>query len=204
MKKQPFIDLAYFERESDLRRKWGQGCKKLTPLQSTWTRYMLANWGAKYRGDDLPGGGCINILGRLMVCKEWNTEQGARIKIIFSNLALQGYSGEELIRKVKEIFLPNNSGSSIISLAKEQDDAEFVERIMAAALTPDNPIRAVVIKHYKERKLSQDISVELCKSTGIDIDSSNRRVRWAFGAAESVLFNSMMDEMEKENLSIAA
>ncbi len=204
MKKQPFIELAYFERESDLRRKHGRGCKKLTPLQSTWTRYMLMNWGAKFRGDELPGGGCINILGRLMVCKEWNSEQGGRIKIIFSNLALQGYSGDELIKKVKEIFLPNNSGSSIISLAKEQDDAEFVERIMAAALTPDNPIRAVVIKHYKERKLPQDISILLCDLTGIDIESSRRRIRWAENLAEAVLFNSMMAELEKENLQIAA
>ncbi len=204
MRKNPFIDLAYFDRESELKRKWGKGAKKITPLQQTWTRYMLANWGAKFQGDDYPTGGNINILGRLMVRKEWNSEQGARIQIIFKNLTLQGYIGTDLIRKVKEIFLPNNSGSASISLAKEQDDAEFVERIMASTLTPDNPIRQVVIKRYKERKLPQEVSIELCKLTGIDIDSSNRRVRWAEHLAEALLFESMISVMDKENISEAA
>ncbi len=204
MKKNPFINLAYFERESDLRRKWGRGAKKITPLQSTWTRCMLANWGAKYRGDDYPTSGNINILGRLMIRKEWDSEQGARIQIIFNNLTLQGYSGIELVKKVKEIFLPNNSGSASISLAKEQDDAEFVEKVMAATLTPDNPIRAVVIKHYKERKSSQDISVELCKLTGIELENARTRIRWASNLSEAVIFNQMLEEMEKENLSLAA
>ncbi|MBV6817529.1 hypothetical protein KWG64_06190 [Rahnella sp. PD12R] len=146
----------------------------------------------------------MNILGRLMWNQEWNAEQGERIQVIFSNLAQQGYSGDELLKKVKEIFLPKNSGASAITLAKETDDAEFVEAVITKTLSVNNPIRDVMIRHYRDRKLPQLISEELSAKTGIDLESSRRRVRWAETAAEDMLFSAMIDEMENEKLHIAA
>ncbi|MGC6389670.1 hypothetical protein ACMV8I_18695 [Ewingella sp. S1.OA.A_B6] len=202
--KNKLIELACFERESQLRRKWCAGAAKITPLQRTWTRYMLMNWGSKHRGSEGPERGAMNILGRLMWNQEWNADQGDRIQVIFSNLAQQGYSGDELIKKVKEIFLPQNSGSAAIALAKETDDAEFVESVITKTLSVSNPIREVVIRHYRDRKLPQLISEELTAFTGMDLESSRRRIRWAETAAEDMLFSAMLDEMENEKLQIAA
>lgn len=198
------IELAGFERESQLRKRWANGAKKITPLQRTWTRYMLMNWGAKHRGSEGPDRGSINMLGRLMWNKEWNADQGERIQVIFSNLSQLGYSGSELLKKVKEIFLPLNSGASIITLAKETDDAEFVESVITKTLLVNSPIREVVIRHYRDRKLPQFISEELTALTGMDLESSRRRVRWAELAAEDMLFAAMLDEMEKEKPQMAA
>ncbi|EME3603735.1 hypothetical protein ACQIR8_004316 [Yersinia enterocolitica] len=198
------IELAGFERKTQLRRVWAKGAKKITPLQQTWTRYMLMNWGAKYRGEEGPTSGAGNIIGRMMWCKEWNSDQGERIKVIFTNLIHQGYMGNDLIRKVKEIFLPNSSGASAISLAKEQDDAEFVENIINKTLSTRNPLREVVIRHYLERKVPQVISVKLTELTGMELESSRRRVRWAESAAEDILFAAMQIEMENEKLQSAA
>lgn len=197
-------ELASFARETQLRGKWAIGAKKITPLQRTWTRYMLMNWGSKHRGSEGPERGAMNILGRLMWNQEWNGDQGDRIQVIFSNLAQQGYSGDELLKKVKEIFLPQNSGASAITLAKESDDAEFVEAVITKTLSVNNPIRDVMIRHYRDRKLPQLISEELSAKTGIDLESSRRRVRWAETAAEDIMFCAMVNEMENEKLQIAA
>lgn len=197
-------ELASFARETQLRGKWAIGAKKITPLQRTWTRYMLMNWGSKHIGSEGPERGAMNILGRLMWNQEWNADQGDRIQVIFSNLAQQGYSGDELLKKVKEIFLPQNSGASAITLAKESDDAEFVEAVITKTLSVNNPIRDVMIRHYRDRKLPQLISEELSAKTGIDLESSRRRVRWAETAAEDMMFCAMVNEMENEKLQIAA
>ncbi|EMW2842149.1 hypothetical protein [Yersinia enterocolitica] len=198
------IELANFERETQLRRLWAKGTRKITPLQQTWTRYMLMNWGAKYRGKEGPASSAGNIIGRMMWCNEWNSEQGERIKVIFTNLLNQGYMGNDLIRKVKEIFLPNSSGSSAISLAKEQDDAEFVEKIINKTLSTHSPLREVVIRHYLDCKVPQVISEKLTELTGMELESSRRRVRWAENAAEDLLFAAMQMEMENEKLQMAA
>ena len=198
------IELANFERETQLRRLWAKGTRKITPLQQTWTRYMLMNWGAKYRGKEGPASSAGNIIGRMMWCNEWNSDQGERIKVIFTNLLNQGYMGNDLIRKVKEIFLPNSSGSSAISLAKEQDDAEFVEKIINKTLSTHSPLREVVIRHYLDCKVPQVISEKLTELTGMELESSRRRVRWAENAAEDLLFAAMQMEMENEKLQMAA
>ena len=199
MKSDPFVELAHFERESQLRRLWGYGAKKITPLQRTWARYMLHNWGEKCRGNSSPDGLSCSVIGRLMWRESWDSEQGERIRLIFTNLGKQGYSGEGLVRKVKEIFLPGSSGSSVISLAKEQDDAEFVEQCMVETFKPNSPIRAVVIKRYRNRKYPQN---DLAELTGMDIESAKRRVRWAETLAEDMIFAAMTERMKAEQLTL--
>lgn len=200
MRKNPITQLVCFERESALRRKHGGGVETITPMQRTWTRYMLRNWGEKHRGDDFPSGGGGGVW-RMMWHEQWNSDQGDRIQLIFSNLGKQGYSGEELIRKVREIFLPSASGASVISLAKEQDDADFVEKCLIETFMPDSPIRAVVIERYRERNYPQNVLRNL---TGVDIESCKRRARWAEKLAEDIIFSTMRREMEKEIINKAA
>lgn len=204
MRDKMLIQLSGFTRESQLKKKWAMDAKFITPLQQTWTRYMLMNWGSKHRGKEGPERGAMNILGRMMWRDHWNSDEGKHIQVIFSNLGKQGYSGEELLRKVKEIFAPGNSGFNAISLAKEQDDAEFVEKCMVEAFTPDSPLRDVLIKRYCERKSAQVISGFMASDALVHIEVARIRVRWAECLAEQCIYHCMKREMEKENLLIAA
>ncbi|WP_208952274.1 hypothetical protein [Rahnella sp. ChDrAdgB13] len=203
MRDKMLIQLSGFSRESQLKKKWAKDAKAITPLQQTWTRYMLMNWGAKHRGGDGPDRGAINILGRLMWRDHWNSDEGKHIQVIFSNLGKQGYSGEDLIRKVKEIFAPGNSGFNAISLAKEQDDAEFVEKCMVETFTPDSPLRDVLIKRYRDRKSAQVIAGIMESDAFVHIEVARIRVRWAENLAEQCIYHCMKAAMEKENLLIA-
>ncbi|CAI2002614.1 Uncharacterised protein [Serratia ficaria] len=204
MKHDPFKSLVCFDRESQLRKKWGLNAGAIMPLQRTWTRYMLDIWGSKYRGEEAPEGGKINILGRLMVRREWNDHEAERIITVIENLSLQGYSGKELLIRAKEIVMPNNSGAAAITLAKEADDAEIVEKAMTEVFTPDNPLRAVIIKRYCDRKSAQQISIQLSDDTGVHLEVSRIRIRWAENAAERVLFSAISKQMENEISQIAA
>ncbi|WP_228005942.1 hypothetical protein [Xenorhabdus sp. BG5] len=191
MKKGSFRELAYFRSENQLRQKWCKGVEKITPSDRTWTRYMLMLWGAANQGDDLPSGGNINVIGRLMVRNDWDDGTTAAIKLVMTNYAKLGYTGKELLEKVKEVIMPNKSTLGALRLAKEKDDAEFVEKCMTEIFTIDNPIRDVVIKRYKDCKSSQNILEDLSRKTGIDLDSAKRRVRWANKAAEDMLYSIM-------------
>jgi hypothetical protein len=204
MRRNPFTDLIGFDRESQLKRRWGHAAPNLTPLQRTWVRYMLDIWGSKYRGEEAPEGGNINILGRLMIRREWNDHEAERILTVITNLSKLGYSGDELFVRAKEIVMPHNSGAGAITLAKESDDAEFVEKAMALTFTPDNPIRAVVIKRYCERKSAQQISIQLSEATGAHIEVSRIRIRWAENAAERDLFAALNQDKEKDYLQKVA
>ena len=197
-------ELASFARETQLRGKWAIGAKKITPLQRTWTRYMLMNWGSKHRGSEGPERGAMNILGRLMWNQEWNGDQGDRIQVIFSNLAQQGYSGDELLKKVKEIFLPQNSGASAITLAKESDDAAFVESVMHKVIKRDSPMRSVAIKRYCDRKCPQDIARDINYHTGCDVQAARKRVIWCEEILEEEMFYGIKRSMEEEITQKAA
>lgn len=192
MKNKTFVATVYMQRESDLKRKWAKGGKNITPLQRTWTRYMLSIWGEKVGGKVSAERGCENVIGRLMIRTDWDDRSGKRIIEVVSNLHKQGYSGNELFQKAREIVMPGTKFNNLLTLAKESEDADFVESVMLEAFSLDNPIRYVAIKHYCERKITQELSVELCKATQCDISTANRRVRWCHNQLEEVMFNAMM------------
>ncbi|EKN3944210.1 TPA: hypothetical protein SCM97_002817 [Yersinia enterocolitica] len=199
-----FASLVYVAREADLRRIWSKGWKTITPSQRVWTRYLLSLWGSKNCGDDSPGGSCVNVIGRLMVRDSWSETQGNRIIEVVNNLHKQGYRGQELFAKSREIVIPSSSTSNIIALAKESDDAAFVEAVMTKSIKRDSPIRDVAIKRYCERKCLQDIARELARLTGCDVQLARKRVVWCENILEATMFYAIKREMEVEFLQNAA
>ncbi|TCW00410.1 hypothetical protein [Biostraticola tofi] len=192
-----FMSLVYVARKSDIRRVWGRGWKTIDSGQRNWTRYMLALWGSKNAGDDSPRG-CINIIGRLMIRTKWNSAQGGRILEVVDRLHKEGYRGNELFQKARDIVIPNSSASNIIALAKESDDAAFVEGVITKAFHRDSPIRLIAIKRYCDRKDTQGVAKDLVWLTGCDIQLARKRIAWCETLLEEVMYYSIRREMEKE------
>lgn len=190
-------------RQAYLRRLWCRGKKTITPSQRVWTRYMLSLWGHYLGGDDAPSG-CVNVIGRLMVRSEWSETQSERIVEVVNSLHKQGYRGEELFKKSREIVIPAASASNIIALAKESDDAAFVESVMKKAIKRESPIRDVAIKRYCDRKCPQDIARMISYITGADVQFCRKRVIWCEEILEEEMYYAMKHAMEKEMLQNAA
>jgi hypothetical protein len=192
--------------EAHLRRTWKYPKKSITKKQQAWVHYMLAVWGRVNRGDDSPAG-AINIIGRLMIRSQWSADKGEQIEGVVKYLYSEeggGLRGEELYRKARDLVIPQSSLSNIIALAKESDDAAFVERVLCKTINRDSPVRDVAIKQYCECKCPQDIAKLISYRTGMDIQASRRRVVWCSKILDEEMFYALKRGMESENSLIAA
>ncbi|HDS1237617.1 TPA: hypothetical protein QEG37_002017 [Pluralibacter gergoviae] len=206
MKNSPVNGMVYFPTAAHFRRVWKHPKRVITPQQASWVHYMLMLWGNDMRGDGAP---CVkvNVIGRLMVRSKWSQPKQEEIERVVHWLYSEdggGYRGEELFRKARDIVIPKSSLSSIIALAKESDDAAFVERVMVKLFRRDSPVRDVAIKRYCDRKLTQNVARDMSVSTGADIQLCRKRVQWCEDVLDAEFFYAMQREMEKEIPLIAA
>lgn len=204
MQAEALTQLAQVMRKSDLKKRYLKPVKLITPFQSAWVRCLLDVWGEKYGGRVGPDSGKCSVIGRLMIRQEWNDRESERIMDVVNNLHKQGYRGDELFIKAKQLINPQHSVSNLLDRANEQEDADLVESVICSTFAPDNPIRHVAIKYYCERKCSQDIAVELSRLTGISPESAWRRIRWCRELLEASVFHAIMRERNANKQKIAA
>lgn len=194
----PLFSMVNFIDDAHFRRVWRHPKKTINSRQAAWVRYMLQVWGRVNAGDDSPAG-AINVIGRLMIRTQWSDDKAKQIESVVMRLYEEdGLRGEALYKKARELVIPQSSFSNIIALAKESDDAAFVERVMVKTFHRESPVRDVAIKLYCERKCTQDIAKQMNYVTGMDIQACRRRVVWCEKVLDSEIFYAMKHELEKE------
>lgn len=200
----PVFSMVNFIDDAHFRRVWKHPKKTINSRQKAWVHYMLQVWGKVNAGDDSPGG-AINVIGRLMIRTQWSDDKASQIESVVMRLYEEdGLRGDVLYQKAREIVLPQSSFSNIIALAKESDDAAFVERVMIKTFHRESPVRDVAIKRYCSRNCTQDIARVMAGATGADIQYCRKRVAWCERALEAEMFYAMKRELEKEFPLIAA
>lgn len=202
----PIYTMVNFVDDAHFRRVWKHPKKTITTKQRAWVQYMMSVWGRINRGDDSPAG-AVNVIGRLMIRTQWNPDMGGHIERMVNWLYSEeggALRGEELYKKARELVIPQSSASNIIALAKESDDAAFVEKVMVKLFHRECPVRDYAIKRYCERNCTQDIARKMHLATGLDIQACRRRVVWCEKVFESEVFYAMKREMENEIPLIAA
>lgn len=202
----PIYSMVNFADDAHFRRVWKHPKRTITVKQRAWVQYMMSVWGRINRGDDSPAG-AINVIGRLMIRTQWNPDMGGHIERMVNWLYSDeggALRGEELYKKARELVIPQSSTSNIIALAKESDDAAFVEKVMVKLFHRESPVRDYAIKRYCERNCTQDIARKIHQATGLDIQSCRRRVVWCEKVFEAEVFYAMKREMENEIPLIAA
>lgn len=204
MQAEALTQLAQVMRKSDLKKRYLKPVKLITPLQSAWVRCLLDVWGEKYGGHVGPDSGKCSVIGRLMIRQEWNDRESERIMDVVNNLHKQGYRGDELFIKAKQLINPQHSVSNLLDRANEQEDADLVESVICSTFAPDNPIRHVAIKYYCERKCAQDIAYELSRLTGIHPENAKTRIKWCRQLLEASVYHAIRNELEAKRFDIAA
>jgi hypothetical protein len=204
MRVTPVFSMVNFIDDAHFRRVWKHPKKTINSRQKAWVHYMLQVWGKVNAGDDSPGG-AINVIGRLMIRTQWSDDKASQIESVVMRLYEEdGLRGDVLYQKARELVLPQSSFSNIIALAKESDDAAFVERVMIKTFHRESPVRDVAIKRYCGRNCTQDIARVMAWSTGADIQYCRKRVAWCEKVLEAEMFYAMKRELEKEFPLIAA
>ncbi|KGD75264.1 hypothetical protein HA49_08505 [Tatumella morbirosei] len=197
------VKITPIRSAADMRRIFGNGWKTINESQRCWVRHMLILWG-QHLGNEEYERGQVNIIGRLMMRSEWSEQKGKQIEKVVSQLYCEGLRGDELFRKARDLLVPQSSAANIISLAKESDDADFVERVMTKTFGRDNPIRSVARLRYCKCKSSQDIQRSLSYFTGITPKEARNRMEWAENILEGEMFYASQRELRKEIPLIAA
>lgn len=204
MKVTPMYTLPQYRDKTQLLRTWRIPRRVITSGQQTWVQYMLMLWGRHYGGDDSPQG-AVSVIGRLMVRTRWSPDAAERIQSVVHRLHDEnGLRGDELFIQARHLLIPGSSISSIIALAKESDDAAFVERVMRSAMHRECPIRDYAIKRYCDRKLPQLIKRDLVRFTGCTSKEARNRQEWCQEILEVEMYYAFSREMEKELLQIAS
>lgn len=204
MKRTPILGMVNFLDDAHFRRVWKHPKKTINSRQKAWVHYMLQVWGKVNAGDDSPGG-AINVIGRLMIRSQWSDDKAKQIESVVMRLYEEdGLRGDALYQKARELVIPQSSTSNIIALAKESDDAAFVERVMVKTFHRESPVRDVAIKRYCDRNCTQDIARLISQATGVDIQYCRKRVVWCEKVLEAEMFYAMKRGLEKEFPLIAA
>lgn len=204
MKITPIFSMVNFVDDAHFRRVWRHPKKTITKKQQAWVHYMLSVWGRVNRGDDSPAG-AINVIGRLMIRSHWSEDKANQIERVVMRLYEEdGLRGDALYQKARELVIPQSSFSNIIALAKESDDAAFVERVMIKTLHRESPVRDVAIRRYCDCNNTQDIARRIQYHTGADIQYCRKRVVWCENVLDAEMFYAMKRELEKEIPEITA
>ena len=197
------VRLSGVRSAAEMRRLFGNGWKTINRSQQAWVRHLLTVWGDHLGGEDYDRGE-VNVIGRLMMRCEWSEQKGKQIEKIVSQLHCEGLRGEELFRKARDLLMPQTSTANIIALAKESDDAAFVESVLVKTFGKDNPLRNVARLRYCKRKSAQNIGSCLIYYTRITPKEARNRLEWAMDIIEGEMFYAIKREMEKEIPNIAA
>ena len=200
---QQLVRLSGIRSAAEMRRLFGNGWKTINRSQQAWVRHLLTVWGDHLGSEDYDRGE-VNVIGRLMMRCEWSEQKGKQIEKIVSQLHCEGLRGEELFRKARDLLMPQTSTANIIALAKESDDAAFVESVLVKTFGKDNPLRNVARLRYCKRKSAQNIGSCLIYYTRITPKEARNRVEWAMDIIEGEMFYAIKREMEKEIPNIAA
>jgi hypothetical protein len=200
---QQIVRLAGVRTAADMRRLFGTGWKTINRSQQAWIRNLLTVWGDHLSGDEYERGE-INVLGRLMMRCEWSEQKARQIERVVTELHCEGYRGEELLRKARDILVPQSSAGNIIALAKESDDAAFMESVIVKTFGRDNPIRSVARLRYCKCKSAQNIAQSLIYFTGVTPKEARNRMEWAQDILEGELYYAVKREMEKQYSALAA
>ncbi|MBZ6385127.1 hypothetical protein [Pantoea piersonii] len=200
---QQLVRLSGVRSAAEMRRLFGNGWKTINRSQQAWVRHLLTVWGDHLGGEDYDRGE-VNVIGRLMMRCEWSEQKGKQIEKIVSQLHCEGLRGEELFRKARDLLMPQTSTANIIALAKESDDAAFVESVLVKTFGKDNPLRNVARLRYCKRKSAQNIGSCLIYYTSITPKEARNRLEWAMDIIEGEMYYAIKREMEKEIPNIAA
>lgn len=200
---QQIVRLSGVRSAADMRRLFGNGWKTINRSQQAWVKHLLTVWGDHLGCEDYDRGE-VNVIGRLMMRCEWSEQKAKQIEKIVSQLHCEGLRGDELFRKARDLLIPQSSTANIIALAKESDDAAFVESVMVKTFGKDNPLRNVARLRYCKRKSVQNIGASLIYYCRITSKEARNRMKWAMDILEGEMYYAIKREMEKEIPKIAA
>ncbi|MEY6796191.1 hypothetical protein [Citrobacter freundii] len=173
--------------------------RRLTPSQSRWVRSLLGMWGREFGGSgtehltDSAGMWSMIITG-------WTGEQQERITTVLAGLRKMGYSGDQLITQAKAILWPKKSLSELMGKAADEEEAEFMERIILKSFAKNSIVYEIGKDYYTWRKTINDMArwMQRYHAPFLTEKQCIDRVRWCIELFNSAVFFTLIAELGAE------
>ncbi|NWC66024.1 hypothetical protein [Cedecea sp. P7760] len=183
------------------RKNWLGKHRPINSVQSAWVKSLLAVWGECYGGrttEEAMMDGCG--FWSCLRSEEWSDAEACRITETIKDLRKIGYTGENLLKMAHAILWPQKSLADAIAGQIRQDDTDFVEKSILAALRNDDPVYVVGVDFYARRKNVSDIGRYLQKvAPWLTRKQAEDRVRWCISHFNCAVFLSMRKNIYQVN-----
>ncbi|ABP60924.1 hypothetical protein [Enterobacter sp. 638] len=170
------------------RKSWLGKSILLTNIQSAWVKSLLTTWGDDISGGTAPrlprGHACWDVLkgGR------WSDKALSRFTAALEQARGEGFRGPQALNRAHTILWPKPV-NSIIDVAVHDDDVDFIEQSVLAALDVNDPVYVVGLQYYTTRKKISDITKELqVIAPWLSDWEARRRVRWCLDIFRAKVF----------------
>lgn len=174
--------------------------RRLTPSQSRWVRSLLGMWGREFGGSGTEH--LTDSAGMWsMILTGWTGEQQERITTVLAGLRKMGYTGDQLINQAKAIIWPKKSLSDLIGKAADEEEAEFMERIILKSFAKNSIVYEIGKDYYTWRKTINDMArwMQRYHAPFLTEKQCIDRVRWCIELFNSAVFFTLIAELGAES-----
>lgn len=193
-------NIAWSELAKVPRRSYLGKYRRLTPAQNRWVRSLLGMWGREFGGSGTEH--LTDSAGMWsMILTGWTGEQQERITTVLEGLRKMGYSGDQLITQAKAIIWPKKSLSDLMEKASDEEEAEFMERVILKSFAKNSIVYEIGKDYYTWRKTINDMArwMQYHHAPFLTEKQCIDRVRWCIELFNSAVFFTLIAELGIEN-----
>lgn len=177
--------------------------RRLTKIQSMWIKSLLLTWGDMYGGNvdgKLSCRGGSGLWSQIMP-EVWSDERAGEIVNVMAQLRKLGYRGEEQLQKAKEILWPKQSLKNMLLVAEINEECDFMERAVLAAMKANNPAYTLGKKYYAGRRTVTELGVYMQNhyAPWLTRKQAEDRVRWCLELFDSAVYCAVRAAICVEN-----
>lgn len=193
-------DCSWMKLAAVPRRSYLGKYRRLTPSQSRWVRSLLGLWGSEFGGSGTEhltdGGGMWS-----MILTGWTGEQQERITTVLAGLRKMGFTGDQLITQAKAIVWPKKSLSDLMGKAADEEEAEFMERMILNSFAKKSVVYEIGKDYYTWRKTINDMArwMQCYHAPFLTEKQCIDRVRWCIELFNSAVFFTLIAELGIEH-----
>lgn len=150
----------------------------LTAIQSAWIKSLLTVWGEDMRGSTAPRKPRAQRCWRFNKGQRWSDAALERFTAALKQAREEGFRGQQAMNRAHAILWPAPA-VSVIDLALENDDVEFVEHCVLKAFDGNDPVYIIGRDYYTTRKKISDLTRELQMiAPWLSPEMARERVKW--------------------------
>ncbi|RXJ10447.1 hypothetical protein [Lelliottia nimipressuralis] len=154
---------------------------RFTPLnniQSAWIKSLLTVWGESMRGSTAPRKPRSQSCWRFQKGMRWSDAALEHFTAALNQAREEGYKGQKALNRAHDILWPAPA-VSVIDVAINNDDVDFVEHCVLQAFEADDPVCVIGTSFYTTKKKISDLSRDLQKiAPWLTERAARERVSW--------------------------